>query len=353
MNRQPVPLVFTEERTQSIFWRNGAPAISRTLWAWARLAGGAAILVVLITRLGAEPFLDAIRLTSAWSLAIAVGITALTTVCCAWRWSMVATTLGVDVRLRPAIAAYYRSQFLNVTLPSGVLGDVERAVRHGRYVGEMGRSFRSVAWERGLGQAVQIGLTVAVLLVLPSPFRSTVLVFAGVVVGVCVVAGLIVVLLAKSGSFRTPQLPARIARAVADDLRKILLVRRVWGSIVLASGVAVAGHVAVFIVAMMTTGTTVSAGQTLSLALIVLLASSVPTNIAGWGPREGAAAWAFSSIGLSAAQGVTVAVVYGVMVLVATLPGAAMLFAGWHHQGRQDVGATRRPAHQLEGVARG
>jgi bacteriorhodopsin len=55
------------------------------------------------------------------------------------------------------------------------------------------------------------------------------------------------------------------------------------------------------------------------------MASAVPTNIAGWGPREGAAAWAFGSVGLGAAQGVTVAVVYGVLALVATLPGAVVL----------------------------
>ena len=40
--------------------------------------------------------------------------------------------LGVEVPLRDAVAAYYRSQFLNATLPGGVVGDVHRAVRHGR-----------------------------------------------------------------------------------------------------------------------------------------------------------------------------------------------------------------------------
>ena len=69
-------------------------------------------------------------------------------------------------------------------------------------------------------------------------------------------------------------------------------------------------------------------GRLFPLALVVLLAAAVPTNIAGWGPREGAAAWAFGAVGLSAAEGVTVAVVYGVLALVATLPGAVMLVAG-------------------------
>ncbi len=48
-------------------------------------------------------------------------------------------------------------------------------------------------------------------------------------------------------------------------------------------------------------------------------------SVGGWGPREGVTAWAFGAAGLGASQGVTTAVVYGVMVLVATLPGAAVL----------------------------
>ena len=67
----------------------------------------------------------------------------------------------------------------------------------------------------------------------------------------------------------------------------------------------------------------------LPLALLVLLAMALPTNIGGWGPREGVAAWAFGAAGLGADRGVATAVVYGVMVLVASLPGAVVLVAAW------------------------
>ena len=49
----------------------------------------------------------------------------------------------------------------------------------------------------------------------------------------------------------------------------------------------------------------------------------MPTNIAGWGPREGVAAWAFGVAGPGAGLGVATAVVFGVMVLVASLRGPA------------------------------
>jgi hypothetical protein len=121
---------------------------------------------------------------------------------------------------------------------------------------------------------------------------------------------------------------ALLTRAVGDDLRLLVRSRLALVTIVLTSGAAAAGHALIFVIAVRTAGTSASLGRLVPLALVVLLASAVPTSIAGWGPREGTAAWAFSSSGLTAAQGLTSAVVYGVMVLVATLPGAVVLLAG-------------------------
>ena len=71
----------------------------------------------------------------------------------------------------------------------------------------------------------------------------------------------------------------------------------------------------------------------LPLALLAMLAMVLP-SIAGWGPREGVTAWVFGAAGLGAGQGVATAVVYGVMVFVASLPGAIVLVAAWLRRAR-------------------
>ena len=58
----------------------------------------------------------------------------------------------------------------------------------------------------------------------------------------------------------------------------------------------------------------------------VLLAAAIPFNVGGWGPREGAAGWAFALAGAGAAAGVSAATLYGVLALVAVAPGA---IAAW------------------------
>ena len=298
--------------------------MSRTAWTWARLVGAAVTLAVLVWRLGAGPFLDGVRTVDGRALAAAAGLAVLTTVCCAWRWKIVARGLGVDLSLPAAVAAYYRSLFLNVTLPGGVVGDVHRGVSHGRDVSDVGRGLRAVAWERSAGQVVQIVLTVVVLLALPSPVHSSMPLVAIAVV----VAVLAAVLVARARPGGGQSRWARIRSAAAGDIRDGLLARGAWLGIALASALVVGGHAATFLIAARTAGTTAPPSRMLPLALLVLLAMVLP-SVGGWGPREGVTAWVFGAAGLGAAQGVATAVVYGVMVLVASLPGAAVLVVAW------------------------
>ena len=118
------------------------------------------------------------------------------------------------------------------------------------------------------------------------------------------------------------------SRTAASDLRTALLARRAWPVILAASSLAVAGHVLTFLVAARTVGSTTPTVELVPLALLVLVAMGIPANVAGWGPREGVAAWVFAAAGMGAAEGVATAVVYGVLVLVASLPGAVVLLVG-------------------------
>ncbi len=309
-----------------------APVRSPSWWAAVRLAGGVAVLAVVAWRLGTGPFVEGISTITAGSLLAAAAIGVLTTVCCAWRWTMVAGGLGVSsLPLRPAVAAYYRSQFLNTTLPGGVLGDVDRGLTHGRDVADVGLGLRAVGWERAAGQLVQMALTVAVLLVFPSPGRA----LAALIAWGLLAAGCAAVLLARHFPDRDAATrKARVRKTVTHDVRFGLLGRQVWPKVLIASAVVVAGHCATFLIAARVAGSTASTASLLPIALVVLAAMALPVNIGGWGPREGAAAWAFGAAGLGAAQGVSAAVVYGVMSVVTSLPGAAVLAVGWRRRNR-------------------
>jgi uncharacterized membrane protein YbhN (UPF0104 family) len=313
-------------------WRVPRPRVPAAVWAWARVLAGVGILATLAWRLGGDGFADGVRRVSGWALLAALGIGLLTTVFSAWRWCLVSRGLGIDLPLRGAVADYYRALFLNAALPGGVLGDVHRAVRHGRDAGDVGRGVRAVVLERSAGQVVFVAVAVALLLASPTPVLSLALRSSGAPGGLspatAVVGGAVLLAVAVLVGLRLRRDTARWARATRtalSEVRRTLLARRAWPGIVIASSIVLAGHLATFLVAARAAGSSAPTTHLVPLLVLGLLAMALPLNVGGWGPREGVSAWAFGAAGLGASQGLTIAVVYGLCVFVASLPGAGVL----------------------------
>jgi uncharacterized membrane protein YbhN (UPF0104 family) len=318
-----------------------SPVLRRCGLPLLRLAAGVTVLWFLGRQVGAAPFKDGLLAVTWPAVVAAVTLTALTTVCSAWRWRVVARALGVGIGLPGAVCAYYRSLFLNSVLPGGVLGDVHRAVTHGRRAGDVVRGLRAVGWERLWGQVLQIAVTVVVLLTLPSPARPA---LPYLLVGVAGVAGCAALVVRRAAHRGRPRL-AHAARAVSADLRHGLLAADVWPQLTLASVLVVAGHTATFVIAARVAGCTAPLGELLALLMVVQTAMVIPLSIGGWGLREGAAAWAFAAAGLGAATGVTVATLYAVLMLAAVTPGAGLLLgdAVRRRRGQGHPGEPGRP----------
>lgn len=295
----------------------------RRVLRWWRGLVGAGVVGLLLWRTGAAPAVEALHRIDGRSLLAASGIGLVSTVCTSWRWVLVARGLGLPLTLLEAFGSSYRAQFLNVSLPSGVVGDVHRGVAHGRATGDLRRAARSVVWERSVGQTVQLGLGVAALLVMPSALRGPVMtVGTGLAMAVMTLV-LLALITAHRGS-----VVVRVARVAVADVRGGLLGRRVWPAIIGFSALAAVGHLATFLIAARTAGVVAPVWELVPLGFIVLMAMAIPVNIAGWGPREGAAAWAFGMSGLGSGQGLGTSVIYGGMVLAASLPGAVFLALG-------------------------
>ncbi|GGX92606.1 hypothetical protein GCM10010515_69510 [Streptomyces fructofermentans] len=302
---------------------------SRVLRTHFGTVAGIVILTVLTWRLGTGVFVEGLRRIDGPTVLAALGIGLLTTVFSAWRWCVVARGMKLGLPLGAAVADYYRALFLNAALPGGVLGDVHRAVRHGQSAGDVGRGVRAVVLERVAGQAVLALVGVSVLLTVPSPVldRTRHLAVLLAAVSLCGAAGA-VVLRTRRGTRVPRRFPA--VRGALTEARGALLARGSWPGVALSSVVVLAGHVAMFLLAARVAGSDAPAVELVPLALLALIAMGLPLNVGGWGPREGVTAWAFGAAGLGAAQGLTVAVVYGVLSLVASLPGVAVLFGRWY-----------------------
>ncbi|MGC0386366.1 uncharacterized membrane protein YbhN (UPF0104 family) [Streptomyces sp. SAI-129] len=288
---------------------------------------GTVVLAVLLWRLGTGAFLDGLGRIDGATVLAALGIGLVTTVFSAWRWALVARGLRIRLPFAAAVADYYRALFLNAALPGGVLGDVHRALRHGRGAGDLGRGVRAVVLERAAGQLALTAVGVVVLLTMPSPVLGEARRFAPPA-GLALLGALAVALALRMN--RTPVRRGRALRAALGAARAGLLSRRTLPGVALSSVVVLAGHLVMFVLAARVAGSAASVAQLTPLAVLALLAMGLPLNVGGWGPREGVTAWAFGAAGLGAGTGLGTAVVYGVLSLVASLPGAVVLVARRH-----------------------
>ena len=85
------------------------PAVRRFGLPFLRLAAAVIVLWFLWRQLGAAPFKEGLRAVTWPAVVAAATLTALTTVCSAWRWRVAASAIGISIGLPTAIRAYYRS----------------------------------------------------------------------------------------------------------------------------------------------------------------------------------------------------------------------------------------------------
>jgi uncharacterized membrane protein YbhN (UPF0104 family) len=314
-------------------WGARLPA-SRRLRVAARVVLGLIVLAAVAWRVGAEPFVRGLLSVDVRAVIAVTCLTAIATVAASWRWQVVAQRLGARITIGRAIGMYYRSQFLNTVLPGGVLGDVHRALAHGSSAGDVARASRAVAIERTAGQAVQVVLAVLVVA------------FAGAEFAGQLLAVLIVLLVALVAVSAAVVASARLRRRVRHEMSEVRVGVGTGLALIqvcVSSVVVVGCHVAAFGVAIAAVGEHLSPLRLAALALVVLLGASIPLNVGGWGPREGIAGWAFATAGLGSAAGVAASTTFGVLIMIAIAPGAAVALAGVVRARRRLSGSAPQP----------
>ncbi|WP_420337693.1 lysylphosphatidylglycerol synthase transmembrane domain-containing protein [Roseibium sp.] len=256
-------------------------------------------------------------------IVIAVVILHVHTGLAAFRWQFTARQLGLSFGPWRALGEYHLAQFVNQSLPGGLLGDVGRAVRGRRHAG-LTLSGHAVVLERLAGQiamAATLAVGVAVTLVGSGELNwpGIVVPFASVL-AICAagIAGLIVLL-----RFRAEVRPSAtsfyLSFHAAFSGRWILLSQIGFS---LRTTVAI---LLAFVVCAHSVGLDLPISASLTLVPLVLLAMLIPVSVAGWGLREGAAVAFLPIAGAAPAEALAASIVFGLTGLVAALPGGLVL----------------------------
>ena len=300
-----------------------------------KLPGALRVLLTVALLLGLSWWFDLnsvvarlVDMRPGW-VTLALGLSVIQVAVLAWRWRFTAHRLGVGLSFVEAWREYYLSIFLNQVLPGGVMGDVSRAWRQARghnrrEQGESGGpAARAVIFERVSAQAVMTSVALLSLLVLPvavSRRSGTMIVMMAAAATVIVVAIGLWCRRQSSAQSPTGRVLAELVSAHLSPLT--FAVQATSGLFVVAT------YLATYVAAARAVGVETPFLVILPLVAPVLMTMLIPVTIAGWGLRESAAALLWGAVGLTATDGVAISVAYGLIVLVGSFPGAAILALG-------------------------
>ncbi len=306
-----------------------------------KVAVSGALIVFLLSRVDLAEARDRVLQVAPEMLALSFLGLAIQVVICCFRWRAVLRPMGTDIPFWAAFRLFFIGGFFNQVLPSAVGGDAVRMYLAYRRGLTLGSAINSVMLER---VATLSGLLMVMAVILPV-FLSRVGVEAGgwaipvVLVSLFAVVLLIVALSLLDRlpeSFRRWRLVRGLA-LLAGDTRKVFR-----SPVAAAKAIAwsALGHVNLaFIVFILAVGLQLEVTLIDCLALFppVLLLMAVPVSIAGWGVREGGMVVAFGFVGVPAEAALVLSLLFGLIVLIGSLPGAVLWLVGGH---ARDRGAT-------------
>ena len=264
----------------------------------------------------------------------------------ACRWHIYARALDIPLRIGTAFRLYLIGQFFGQVLPAGVGGDAVRVWLLSRRHVTIATGAASVVLERLTGL---LGLLILMALVLPLTFSYVDDTAARLTIIFLVVAGAAAIFAIVALSFvprliekwRNVALVSRLADVAGDARRAGFMLKPATSVLFLSLSMHLLAILSVYVLAR-GLGMEITALECLALVPVVLLISTLPISLAGWGMREGAMVAALSFAGIENSEALALSILFGLTLLAISLLGAVF----WLVQGRS-------AAHQAAGEKSG
>jgi|TARA_B100000902_G_C27297979_1_gene911125 uncharacterized membrane protein YbhN (UPF0104 family) len=205
---------------------------------------------------------------------------------------------------------------MNNVLPGGILGDLYRiycSSDNKTEILKMGKSFQSVIFERLSGQIMLFFIFITSLTVYFLTNQKYIA-FLYLILPTILIFFLIkyFVIYKIKEYFGT--------KDIANNFHILFTGPVFWNHIILSFFV-VASYILIYIISAISLGLEIDYLAFLVFSPIILFSMTLPVSIGGWGVREVTALLVSFLIGLSASSSISVAIIYGILNLICSLPG--------------------------------
>ena len=270
-----------------------------------------------------------------WGI-LALLVVALLFFVAAARWLIYVRALHIPLNIGAAFRLLLIGQFFGQISPAGVSGDAMRVWLLARRGVAVGLGASSVVLERLTG-LIAILILIAVLLPLTFSYvdeswerLAIVFLLAIAAAGITVIVGLSFVprLITR---WRAVAVISKLADVASEARRAGLMLKPALSVFLLSIFMHPLAVLAVYLLAR-GLGIEITPLACLALVPVVLLLSTLPISMAGWGVRENAMVTALAFAGVESSEALALSILFGLTLLTLSLGGAIM----WLARGRSE-----------------
>lgn len=238
----------------------------------------------------------------------------------AYRWSLIMQTLNFNQTFLFYLASYFKGAFFNQALPGSIGGDAVRGLELGSLGYSKKEAFFGIFIDRIVGLAglliLNLGANIVSGGILPAWLFH-------LINALCVggISGFLVLILLRKVAWLRKYRATRLFADLSHRFRQVYATKQ---AIVLQLGLSIIIHfLSVFSLFELACAVGIELPLGLFLVTVppVFLLTLIPISLAGWGVRESAMVGIFVLVGASKEMILSVSVLYGIMLIFASLPG--------------------------------
>lgn len=290
-----------------------------------RLLVTVAILFFILRSIDAPQVWQTLTQASPWLLLAALLLQLGSSIVAAYRWQLVMHNLGFSQTFAFYWRSFFKGLFFNQGLPTSIGGDALRVLDVARRGFRKRDALYAILIDRvaGLGTLLLLAMFACAANPALLPAKLYWLIFLLVAAGLLGLIGGYVA--GKYAWFKSYQRLA-IVQLLAERLHQAISAHRLLllVSSLLVPALALLG----FFVTGRALGLPYDAMTYFAIVPLALVLSIIPVSIAGWGVREGAMVGLFSLIGADKTAVLMMSLLYGIMLIVVSLPGLVVFLQG-------------------------
>ena len=301
-----------------------------------KLAITVGLFTLIFSKVEFSSILGVLAEANWWLIGPALLIQILSAMIASYRWYLIMNTLGFRGDVTFYIKSYLKGTFFNQALPASIGGDALRVLESSRMGNGKREAFYGVFIDRIVGLVGLTLLNLFALLVSPILLEhNTAVHYIVLAVAFSGVAGILILALIGELEFLTSNRVTVLLYNLSHRFRAVYRSpKAVSQQLSLSLIIHLVSMITVYLV-----GQSVGLEYGLLVFLVmvppVILLTIIPISLAGWGVREGGMIGLFVLIGADKTMVLAMSLLYGIILLLASIPGMYLFLLGKRREKEQ------------------